>query len=85
MKAEHFPKEWSFDDIFDAVDLGCGDLLLDLKIFANPLRPGTRFVVASRDIGSPREIPAWCRLTGNRLIAGKPPYYLIEKKNNHHR
>jgi len=76
---ELVPKDWKYDDVFDAMELGCGQLLLDFRVHIRPLPDGAVVMLASRDIASPREIPAWCRLTGNRLIARSHPYYLIEK------
>ena len=80
---EHVPAGWTFDDVFDAVDLGCGQLLLDFRMHIRHLPGGSRVLLATRDIASPREVPAWCRLTGNRLVAMEHPYYLIEKRTNH--
>ncbi|MBU0754934.1 MAG: sulfurtransferase TusA family protein [Planctomycetes bacterium] len=80
---EIVPPGWDYAEVFDALDLGCGQLLLDLLMFIRPLEAGTVILLASRDIASPLEIPAWCRLTGNRLIEARPPYYLVEKKTNH--
>jgi len=79
---ELVPNDWEFDDVFDAVDLGCGQLLLDFSMHLRPLPEGTRVMLATRDIASPLEVPAWCRLTGHRLIAHSHPYYLIKKMNN---
>ena len=76
----HVPADWEFDDVFEGLELGCGQLLLDLKLHVQTLAPGKRLLVASRDAGSPVEIPAWCRLTGHRLLAAVPPFYLIEPK-----
>ena len=79
---ETVPSHWEYDDVFEGLELGCGQLLLDLKLHMSTLSPGQRLMVASRDIGSPVEIPAWCRLTGHRLLAANPPFYLIEPKPN---
>jgi len=79
---EQVPPEWEFDDVFDALDLGCGQLLLDFSIHIRPLPEGSVVMLATRDIASPMEIPAWSRLTGHRLIAQSHPYYLIEKNGN---
>lgn len=76
------PEAWQFDEVFDALELGCGQLLLDLNLFICPFGPGTRILLASRDVGSKLEVPAWCRLTGNRLVEENHPFYLIERKND---
>jgi tRNA 2-thiouridine synthesizing protein A len=79
----HVPPEWEFDDVFDAMELGCGQLLLDLRMHIRALPDGARLMLATRDIASPREVPAWCRLTRHRLVAQSHPYYLIQKNGTH--
>ena len=71
------PPRWSPDRRFDGGETGCGEVLLDLRIFLRPLAPGTRVAILARDEGSPVEIPAWCRVTGHRLLEAKYPYYLV--------
>ena len=80
---EHVPSDWEFDDVFDAMELGCGQLLLDFRMHIRPLPEGALVVLVTRDIASPMEVPAWCRLTGNRLVAQSHPYYLIKKQGNY--
>jgi tRNA 2-thiouridine synthesizing protein A len=75
-----FPREWDFDEVYDAVDRGCGDFIMDLRQVMADLPPGTRVMVASRDAGAPAEVPAWCRLTGHTLVDARPPFYLIRKR-----
>ncbi|MFH2000688.1 MAG: sulfurtransferase TusA family protein [Planctomycetota bacterium] len=75
----HVPKEWRFDEVFDAVDLGCGEFLIDFNMHIRPLPAGTVVMLATRDIASPMEVPAWCRLTGHRLLEMAHPFYLIRK------
>ena len=74
------PVHWQYADVFDALELGCGQLLLDLNLFIRRQPPGVKILLATRDVGSPVEVPAWCRLTGNRLVEATHPYYLIERK-----
>lgn len=76
------PGHWQFEDVFDALELGCGQLLLDLNLFIRKRDPGLRILLATRDVGSKVEVPAWCRLTGNRLVEAAHPYYLIERKSD---
>lgn len=56
---------------WDAGELGCGPLLLELR---NRLRalPGGVMKVVSRDPGSPEDLPTWCRLTGHVLLRTEP-------------
>jgi len=74
------PREWEFDDVYDTLDRGCGDFLLELKNVFAELEDGARLMLASRDAGAPREVPAWCRLTGHVLHEARPPFFLIEKR-----
>lgn len=70
------PADWHADRRFDGGETGCGELLLDLRLFFRPLPGGTRVAILARDEGSPVEIPAWCRVTGHRFAAAAHPYYL---------
>jgi tRNA 2-thiouridine synthesizing protein A len=74
------PREWTWDAAFDGGDLGCGELLLELRGFVAPLEPGQHVLVAARDSGAPIEMPAWCRLTRHRLLAEQHPFYLVERR-----
>ena len=74
------PAEWEHEEVFDALDRGCGEVLLELKLRLQKLRPGARLLITSRDPGAPIELPAWCRLTGHRLCGARPPFYLVEKR-----
>jgi tRNA 2-thiouridine synthesizing protein A len=76
-----FPQHWDFDEVYDAVDRGCGDFIIDLRAVMRELAPGATLMVASRDAGAPVEIPAWCRLTGHALLDARPPFYLLRKRN----
>ncbi len=75
-----YPRNWNFDDVFDSLDRGCGDFLLELRLQIAALPAGAVLMVASRDAGAPVEVPAWCRLTGHLLLEAQPPFYLIRKR-----
>lgn len=77
-----YPRHWQFDDVFDSVDRGCGDFILELREQIMALPPGAVLMVASRDAGAPVEVPAWCRLTGHHLVGAQPPFYLIQKRRD---
>ena len=77
-----YPRHWTFDDVFDSVDRGCGDFILELRQQVAALPAGAVLMVASRDAGAPVEVPAWCRLTGHRLLEAEPPFYLIRKRKD---
>ena len=74
------PREWEYEDVFDTLDMACGDALLELRLHIATLAPGAKLMVCSHDAGAPVELPAWCRLTGHTLLEARPPFYLIEKR-----
>lgn len=70
------------DTEWDAKDLACGDLALDLRIRMQGLRPGQVLLLRALDPGGEQDIPAWCRLTGHTLRAAAPPQYWIERRSD---
>ena len=70
------------DAEWDAGDLGCGELVLELRGRLDRLEPGQILKLTARDPGAPAEIPAWCRLTGQILIGWHHPVYLIRRKGD---
>jgi tRNA 2-thiouridine synthesizing protein A len=73
---EHTSVEW------DAGETGCGELILELKLRLNSLQPGAALKLIARDPGVPEDLPAWCRMTGHKLLQATPPEYLIERKSS---
>ena len=65
---------------WDAGDMGCGDLVLELRARIEPLAPGHVLKLTARDPGAPADIPAWCRMTGHALLSEQHPIYLIRRK-----
>ena len=63
-------------------ELGCGDLIYELREQFARVRPGAVVRIVSNDPGGPREIPAWCRMTGRTLLAMEPPDYFIEARKD---
>jgi len=74
----HLP---AFDVDWDAGDLGCGDLVIRLRFRLKAMQPGQVIRVRATDPGAREDIPAWCRMTGETLIAGVPAqhFYFIER------
>jgi tRNA 2-thiouridine synthesizing protein A len=68
------------DAEWDAGDMGCGDLVLELRQRLHALRPGQLFKLSARDPGAPQDLPAWCRLTGHTLWRAEHPTYWIQRK-----
>ena len=57
---------------WDAGDMGCGDLVLELRYRIDRLEPGQVLKVIALDPGAPADMPAWCGLTGTRLVSAAP-------------
>lgn len=70
------------DAAWDAGDLGCGDLVLELRMRLRAMAPGTLLALRARDPGAPEDIPAWCGLTGHGLVSARHPDYLIRRKDS---
>ena len=68
------------DAEWDAGDMGCGDLVLELRARIEPMAPGRVLKLTARDPGAPADIPAWCRMTGHALVSEQHPIYLIRRK-----
>jgi tRNA 2-thiouridine synthesizing protein A len=66
--------------IWDAGDLGCGELQLSLRVRLTALRPGDVLFLTARDLAAPEELPAWCRLTGHHLDRADHPHYYVRRK-----
>lgn len=66
---------------WDAGEMGCGELVLELRTRLAPLAPGTIFELTARDPGAPEDLPAWCRLTGHALVRAEPPRYWIRRRD----
>ena len=57
---------------WDAGDLACGELVLDLRLRMRQLASGQVLRLTARDPGAPADIPAWCRMTGHTLLHTDP-------------
>jgi tRNA 2-thiouridine synthesizing protein A len=68
------------DAEWDAGDLGCGDLVLELRTRLQSMKPGETLKLTARDPGAPEDLPAWCRLTGHSLLSSQHPEYWIKRK-----
>ena len=70
------------DSEWDAGDLGCGELVLELLTRLGAMQSGQVLRLTARDLGAPQDLPAWCRMTGHTLVSQQHPVYLIRKKEN---
>ena len=69
------------DAEWDAGDMACGELVIELRRRLLALAPGAVLHLRSRDPGAPSDIPAWCRLTGHALLEADHPDYWIQRKH----
>jgi tRNA 2-thiouridine synthesizing protein A len=67
---------------YDAGDLGCGDLVLELRGQLRALPGGATLHVIAHDPAAPVDLPAWCGLVGHTLLAAEHPHYLIQRKRD---
>ncbi|MFN6145197.1 MAG: sulfurtransferase TusA family protein [Planctomycetota bacterium] len=65
---------------YDAGDLGCGDLVLELRGKLREIGPGEVLRVFARDPAAPVDLPAWCGLTGHTLVRATHPEYHLQRK-----
>jgi len=70
------------DETWDAGDLGCGELISELRRRVKVLQPRQTIHVIAKDLGAPLDIQSWCRLTGHALRQAAHPNYLIERKES---
>ncbi len=68
------------DAEWDAGDMGCGDLVLELRARLMELGTGQILKLRATDPGAPEDIPAWCGLTKNPLQGAAPPLYWIARR-----
>ena len=59
------------DDTWDAGDMGCGDLVIRLRMKLRAM-PGKTLKLIAHDAGAPADIPAWCGMTGD-ILEGVDP------------
>lgn len=70
------------DTEFDAGEMACGELVVELRKILRRLRPGQILKLRALDPGAPVDLPAYCRLTRNPLVESKPPFFWIERKRD---
>ena len=62
--------------------MGCGELVLELRMRMRDVAPGQILWLTARDPGAPEDIPSWCRMTGNPLIKHDHPEYWIQRQGD---
>ncbi|HYA98245.1 MAG TPA: sulfurtransferase TusA family protein [Methylomirabilota bacterium] len=71
-----YAEEW------DAGEMGCGELLIELSMKMKRLAPGQLFRLVALDPGAAEDMPAWCRLTGHALIRAAHPEYVMRRRES---
>lgn len=66
--------------ILDGGDRSCGELILALKRAVERLGAGDVLKLVCRDPGAREDVPAWCRITGHRLLWGDGSTFYIQRK-----
>lgn len=61
---------------WDAGDLACGELVLELRLRMRQLESGQILRLTALDPGAPADIPAWCRMTRHHLVFIDPAAHL---------
>lgn len=69
------------DADWNAGDLACGELVLELRLRMRQLVPGQILRLTALDPGAPADIPAWCRMTRHPLVFIDPvaQLYFIQR------
>jgi len=71
----------SRDLTWDAGDMGCGELIIKLKLtLRDEVGEDGVLTLIATDPGAREDIPAWCRMTGNILVQADHPRYVIQPK-----
>ena len=65
---------------WDAGETGCSKLIFELHRRLKAMEPGESLEVTARDPGASKDVPAWCRMTGNTLVSAEHPVYVIRRK-----
>ena len=68
------------EERWDAGEIGCGQLVFELHTRLNRMKAGERLEVITSDAGAPKDLPAWCRMTGHELVSADHPVYVIQRK-----
>ena len=67
---------------WDAGGMGCGELVMALRLRLQGLPAGAVIRVTATDPAAPEDLPAWCRLCRHTLVAMNHPHYWIRRKGD---
>jgi tRNA 2-thiouridine synthesizing protein A len=61
-------------------ELGCGELVYELRLQFERAGPGDLVRIVTDDPAAHTELPAWCQMTGHRLLESDAPFYVIQAR-----
>jgi tRNA 2-thiouridine synthesizing protein A len=67
------------DDTWDAGDMGCGELVMALRMRLGNM-PGRVLKLTATDPGAPEDLPAYCRMTRHELLHAQGHSYWIRAR-----
>lgn len=74
------PQDIVTADEWDAGHMGCGEVIILLRMRMQKLEEGEVLKLTAHDPGAPVDLPAWCRMTGRQMVRADHPFYWIEEK-----
>lgn len=69
-----------YHQILDGGEKSCGELIVAIKRALDELRGGEVLKLLTEDPGAKQDLPAFCRMTGHRLLWGEGPTYYIQRR-----
>lgn len=82
MDAQEHSPEQTAAELWDAGDMGCGELIVLLLARMRRLPPGGMLHLIAQDLGAKEDLPAWCGMTGHILHSAVHPQYWIERRRD---
>jgi len=70
------------DKLLDVGETLCGELALLLRKELKAMQPGQVVKVIAKDSAAPQDLPAWCEMTGHRMIRAEPPCFWIQRRED---
>ena len=69
------------NDVWDAGELECGELLLPLRDRVAALPDDGVLKLTTQAPAASLDLRAWCRLTGHRMLKAAPPDFYIQRND----
>ena len=67
---------------WNAGDMGCGELVLELRNRMLAMHAGDVLLLVARDPGAREDLPAWCLMTRHTLVHADHPDYWIRRRDD---